>query len=73
VRVGEKGQVTIPIQLREALGLLPGSIVEFERRGSALVLHKGGDSGRGKQRVERMRGRSRSGMSTEQLMELTRG
>jgi AbrB family looped-hinge helix DNA binding protein len=33
MRVGEKGQVTIPIERRRALGLHAGSEVEFERRG----------------------------------------
>jgi AbrB family looped-hinge helix DNA binding protein len=73
MRVGEKGQVTIPVEHREALGLLPGSEVVFERRGAELVLHKkSGVSGRGVRVVERLRGRSRSGMSTDQLLALTR-
>ena len=72
MRVGEKGQVTIPVEHREALGLLPGSEVEFERRGAELVLHKSGVSGRGVRVVERLRGRSRSGMSTDELLALTR-
>ena len=72
MRVGEKGQVTIPIDLREALGLLPGSTVEFRRRGDELVLHKVGDSGRGARIVARLRGTSRSGLSTDELLSLTR-
>jgi len=73
MRVGEKGQVTIPIEFREALGLRPGSVVEFEQRGDELVLHKTGSGGRGAELVERLRGRSRSGLTTEQLLALTRG
>ena len=72
MRVSEKGQVTIPIELREAVGLRPGTTVEFERRGSELVLRKGAGSSRGERLVERLRGRSRSGLSTEQLLQLTR-
>ena len=72
MRVGEKGQVTIPVEHREALGLLPGSEVAFERRGEELVLHKTGGSGRGARIVERLRGKSRSGMSTDELLALTR-
>jgi AbrB family looped-hinge helix DNA binding protein len=73
MRVGEKGQVTIPIEFRDALGLLPGSSVAFERRGSELVIHKVGGGARGERLVERLRGRSKSGMTTEELMALTRG
>jgi AbrB family looped-hinge helix DNA binding protein len=72
MRIGEKGQVTIPIELREALGLFPGSTVEFDQRGSELVPRKTEDSDRGRLLVERLRGRSTSGMSTEQLIALTR-
>jgi AbrB family looped-hinge helix DNA binding protein len=71
LRVGEKGQVTIPIELRVALGLHAGSEVQFERRDEELVLRKsGGDRGKGL--VERLRGTSRSGMTTDELLALTR-
>ena len=33
VRITSKGQVTIPIEIREHLGLLPNSEVEFEVEG----------------------------------------
>ena len=35
--VSEKGQVTIPKQLRERLGLRPGMVLEFRDEGGALV------------------------------------
>lgn len=73
MRVGEKGQVTIPIELRRALGLRPGADVEFERRGDELVLRKSEGSARGGELVERLRGRSRSGLTTDELLALTRG
>ena len=71
MRVGEKGQVTIPIEHRKALGLHAGSEVEFEAHGDELVLRKTG-GGRGEELVARLRGRSRSGMSTDELLALTR-
>lgn len=73
MRVGEKGQVTIPIELRRALGLRAGSEVEFERRGDEIVLRKRDDRRRGEELVRRLRGRSRSGLSTDELLALTRG
>lgn len=71
MRVGEKGQVTIPIEFREALGLHAGSEVEFERRDGELVLRKTA-GGRGPRLVERLRGTSQSGMTTDELLALTR-
>ena len=72
MRVGEKGQVTIPIEHRRALGLHPGSEVEFETRDDELVLRKMRSGGRGERLVGRLRGRSRSGLSTDELLALTR-
>lgn len=36
-----KGQVTIPKDVRSALGLRPGEPVEFERRGDEAVIRRG--------------------------------
>jgi AbrB family looped-hinge helix DNA binding protein len=70
MRVGEKGQVTIPVEFRRALGLHAGDEVEFEWRESELVLRRG--AGRGERIVRRLRGTSRSGMTTDELLALTR-
>jgi AbrB family looped-hinge helix DNA binding protein len=35
-RMGAKGQVVIPKEIREALGLQPGSEVDFERDGGTV-------------------------------------
>lgn len=40
-RVTSKGQVTIPKATRDALGLVPGSEVEFIVQGGEAVLRKG--------------------------------
>lgn len=37
-RIGAKGQVVIPKELRDRAGLHPGSEVEFELRGDVVVL-----------------------------------
>lgn len=72
MRIGEKGQVTIPIELRRALGLHPGSDVEFEQCDDGLLLRKRAGSGYGERLVDRLRGTSRSGLSTDELLALTR-
>ena len=40
--LSSKGQVTIPAEIREKLGLRPGTVVSFELREGGAFLHKGG-------------------------------
>ncbi len=40
MRVTEKGQVTIPKPIRDKLGIVPGSEVEFVSRRSEVVLER---------------------------------
>lgn len=50
MRVTEKGQVTIPKDLRDELGIGAGTEVEFERQQDAIVVRKVTDaSGRSRQ------------------------
>jgi antitoxin PrlF len=73
MKVGEKGQVTIPKELRDALGIGAGSEVRFERVGDAIVIHKVGDGPtRGSRIAERLRGRGDIAMTTDEIMALTR-
>lgn len=74
MRVTEKGQVTIPKDLRDALGIGAGTDVEFERDGDTIVVRKTNvENGRGRQLVERLRGRGDVAMTTDEIMALTRG
>lgn len=41
-RVGAKGQVVIPKELRDALQIRPGHEVIFEQRGDEVVVRKAG-------------------------------
>lgn len=73
MRVTEKGQVTIPKELRDALGIGAGTEVEFERRKDAIVVRKAKvGATRGVRLVDRMRGRGDVVMSTDEIMALTR-
>ena len=36
--VSTKGQIVIPVRLREELGLVPGTPVSIQREGDALIL-----------------------------------
>jgi AbrB family looped-hinge helix DNA binding protein len=74
MRVGEKGQVTIPKELRDALGIGSGTELEFERDEDAIVVRKVTEGPtRGRQLAERLRGRGDVSMSTDEIMALTRG
>ena len=74
MRVTEKGQITIPKELRDALGIGAGTEVEFERRKDAIVVRKvKASTTRGTWLAERMRGRGDVEMTTDEIMALTRG
>lgn len=73
MRVTEKGQVTIPKELRDALGIGAGTEVEFERRNDVIVVRKAkAATGRGARIAERLRGRGDVEMTTDEIMALTR-
>lgn len=74
MRITSKGQVTIPREVRDRLGLLPDTEVEFVVHGKAvqIVKAKNGRS-RGANVVNRLRGRATTRMSTDEIMKLTRG
>lgn len=46
MRVTEKGQVTIPKDIRDRLGIVPGSEVDFvaDEKGARLIVVSGGQS-----------------------------
>jgi len=77
MRITSKGQVTIPVEIREKLGLLPNSEVEFEIVGQSVRIRKVGrrkhTETRGKSLVTRLRGKGNVRMSTDQILALTRG
>lgn len=74
MRVSTKGQVTIPVELRERFGLLPDTEVEFVVAGDAVQLRRVDEPGlrRGDRVVARLRGRARGGMTTDEILSLTR-
>ena len=72
MRVTEKGQVTIPKELRDELGITEGTEVVFEHAGDALVLRKVPGAQRGRRLSRRMRGRGDVALSTDEIMALTR-
>jgi len=75
MRVTSKGQVTIPLPVREKLGILPNTEVEFEVRGNTVRLVKvpaKQANGRGATVVARLKGTADVKMTTDQILALTR-
>ena len=74
MRITSKGQVTIPFGIREEAGFLPNTEVDFRIEGKRVVLEKAkGRSMRGKDLVDRIKGKATVSMSTDEIMALTRG
>ena len=70
MRVTQKGQVTIPLEIRRALGIETGTEVAFEldRTGARLVVEPGRAAGE----IRRMRGAGDVPMTTDEILALTR-
>ena len=73
MRVTSKGQVTIPIDIRERLGLHAGTVVESELDDDGVRLRKARhQNSRSRTPVARMRGTATGKLSTDEIMALTR-
>ncbi len=77
MQVTSKGQVTIPLEIRNRLGFLPYTKVAFELAGDHARIRKAGReagvSARGRLAIEALRGAADVRMSTDEIMALTRG
>lgn len=76
MRITSKGQVTIPVEIREKAGLLPHTEVEFEFDGKVVKIFRAKrqvKESRGARLVAHLRGRGDVAMSTDEIMALTRG
>jgi AbrB family looped-hinge helix DNA binding protein len=72
MRLTSKGQVTIPLEIRERLGLLPYTEVEFEVEGDAVRVRRARTNQRGRRLVDGMRGRGSRRLTTDEILALTR-
>lgn len=77
MRITAKGQVTIPQDIRERAGLMPGTDVEFEIEGDAVRLVPSRARARRKTRgqmiVESLQGQGDYKMTTDEIIDLMRG
>ena len=77
MRITAKGQVTIPQDVRERAGLMPGTDVEFTIDSGVVRLVKVGNGAgrrtRGQKLVEGLRARGDFKMTTDEVVALMRG
>ena len=80
MRVTSKGQVTIPMHIRQRRGMGPGTEIEFIEKDGNVVVAKArsgaGTSGSDDEfaaYLERVRGIVDLGMTTDEFMQLLRG
>ncbi len=73
MRVTTKGQVTIPQEIREKLGITPAVEVDFiEEKGRVYLVKRVGQPKK-PYRFRRLRGIANVKMTTDEIMALTRG
>ncbi len=72
-KVSEKGQVTLPLEMRDALGIEGGMTVAFElREGEGGILVRK-DTERGDRPVDQVRGILRLARSVDEVIDEMRG
>ena len=71
MRVTSKGQVTIPRRVREALGIVAETDIDFVEEDGKYYIVKT-SPGRQAKKMNRLRGIASAKMSTDQIMNLTR-
>ena len=82
MRITSKGQVTIPVEIRERFGLMPNTEVEFVIRGNTVRLqraqpsrHRRGGETRGERAIRLLREagqKSRIKYSADEILAMTR-
>jgi AbrB family looped-hinge helix DNA binding protein len=74
MRVTDKGQVTIPKALRDKFGIGPGAEIEFIADETGIIIKRISEPRPDvRALVERAWGSADTGLSTDEIMALTRG
>ena len=72
MRITKKGQVTIPIEIREKTGLLPNTEVEFKVVDGRVCIERIESTPKASV-IARMKGKATVKMTTDEITRLTRG
>ena len=73
MRVTTKGQVTIPQEIREKLGITPAVEIDFIEEKNRVYLVKRKGTLKSTNKFRRLRGIGNVRMTTDEIMALTRG
>jgi len=73
MRVTTKGQVTIPQEIREKLGITPAVEIDFIEEKNRIYLMKREGQTKKSFRFGKLRGAANVKMTTDEIMALTRG
>jgi AbrB family looped-hinge helix DNA binding protein len=74
MRITQKGQVTIPENIREKYGLMPYTDVDFiEEKGKIYLVATSKKNQRGRTIMAQLRGTATVRMTTDEILALTRG
>jgi len=68
--MSSKGQLTVPIELREKLGLEAGTVIQFEFRDGAIFMRKGAEAGHP---VDQLFGHLHLSKPVDELLDQMRG
>jgi AbrB family looped-hinge helix DNA binding protein len=73
MRVTTKGQVTIPQEIREKLGITPAVEIDFVEEKERIYIVKRKDQAKKAHKFGKLRGIATVKMTTDEIMALTRG
>jgi len=73
MRMTSKGQVTIPVALRERYGLGPGAEIEVVASPEGALVRPAQTRTRGAEIIARLRDSGDTGLSADAILRLTRG
>ena len=72
MQITQDGSITIPLDIQEELGFLPGTEVELKIMGNKLQLQKKNSPTREETLINLMRGKATTHLTTDEIMEITR-
>jgi AbrB family looped-hinge helix DNA binding protein len=72
MKINPNGQITIPPDIQEQLGLLPGTEIQLEVIGDTLQLRKQPIPNQEAELIANLRGKATRSLTTDDIMQLTR-
>ena len=73
MRITSAGQIALPPEIIKQLGFLPDTEIEYQVEGETLLLRKSTPYNKGNDLILLMKGTAKNSLTTDQIMELTRG